>query len=147
MDGQEIPPSDAQGGYSTGSFPPPVICGCFPDQRELGQKEPCSFPGSQVLGLLRAPGCCIFGSVDPRIGFRREKDQPLKLAIPAVKAGLPATISIPPGALRRHASHNPRANCSAAPLRAGCLRHAGCEREPGVLTAAHAPGRCSSTLL
>lgn len=98
MDCQEIPPSDAQGGYSIGSLPPRAICGCFPDQgRELGQKDPCSFPGSQVLGLLRAPRCCIFGAEDLRIGFRREKDQPLKLEIPAVKAGLPAKISILPG--------------------------------------------------
>lgn len=143
MDCQEILPSDAQGGYSIGSLPPRAICGCFPDQeRKLGQKEPCSFPGSQVLGLLGAPGCCIFGAEDLRIGFRREKDQPLKLKIPAVKAGLPATISIPPGALRRPESHNPEQTAAgsaawrppaARGLRARARRLDSCPRAGAVL--------------
>lgn len=66
MDGQEIRPR----GIFYGQFPSPGYLWLFSRPRE-GQKEPCSFPGYQVLGLLRAPDCCIFWAEDLGIGFRR----------------------------------------------------------------------------
>lgn len=137
--------------YSTSSSSPFGYLSLFIRPVEsIRTKEPHSLPGSQACGGVQEPAPLrswshSYGCHRMRESASRTMIGRLKLEIPAVKAGLQVRVRNQLGSLQGRASHNTRANSRTAPQRADCQHRANSEREPGVLTAAHAPGRSSST--